>query len=114
MTKQIKAPKKLNNGFELYLEEDKKSINMKVHGKMTLDESLDLLNTSMYNVIKVYDNRTENKHTDEIYERAVQGFSLMIDRFRPEKNFKHTELTNEAILKAENELLSSTESKNIN
>lgn len=138
MDKKIKAPKKLktpryrikSNTRELmfvdralvvgHIKETDK-IQMNVQGNISFEEMLDMLNTAQYQFLeyfetslrtKIKDNEEFNKGRKDIYDRAVWGFSLMIDKFYPEgKDNKFKGLTDRAILKAQDEILLNKQKK---
>ncbi len=93
------------------LKEDKQ-VQMHMHGQWKLEEILDSFNTVQHETLTTF-----SKHKDipeksrpalkkSIYERAVWGFSLMIDKFHPEgKDNRFSKLTDKAILKAQDDVL---------
>lgn len=94
---------------------DKNKVTMSLRGELSLDEMLDLLNTGIYMALNDILSAAETAHKESphkhdfktpIYERAVWGFSLMMDKFHPEmKESKYHGLREEAIMKAEDALL---------
>ena len=103
--------------LNLGLVQDKK-VKMHIAGDFSLDEILDTMNTGLYEILNTYVEYGAHKHNlseedqkklkRDVYERAVFGFSLTIDKFFPEgKDTKFQGLTEEAIMKAQNEILSS-------
>ena len=94
-------------------------VQLNIQGKVSFEESIDMLNTAQYELLKTFLGAIVAKGEDEkefrkkIYDRAVLGFSLMIDKFHPEgKDDKYAGMTNEAVLKAQNALLKERVSKN--
>ena len=100
------------HGIILGYNREDKQVNLSIIGKLSLDELLDIFNTATYELLETFYKRAceKAKHKAqirrEIYNRAVMGFSLMIDKFDPEaKNTRFAKLTDEAILKAQNDIL---------
>lgn len=87
------------------------SIQLNIAGKISFEEMIDMFNNAQYELLHTFFNAAAEGLSDEecakltrdIYDRAVLGFSLMIDRFFPEgKNDKFEGFTNEAIINAQN------------
>ena len=75
---------------------------------------MDLLNTVLYDALEqtveqILHNQPSIDETElrnRLYEQAVMGFSLVMDRFHPEyKEGKFNGLTDEAILRQQTEIL---------
>ena len=91
------------------------AVQLNIQGKISFEEMVDIINTAQYELLATFFNaagkglknkKEEDKLRRDIYDRAVLGFSLMIDKFDPEaKNDKYAGFTNEAIMEAQNELL---------
>lgn len=102
----MKMPKIITIGLE------DQQIQLNIAGKVSIEEGLDMLNNTMYEILETFAKSAIAKGADEaiikkeLYERAVWGFSLIIDQFYPEgKDNKYEGFTNEAIMKAQNDLL---------
>lgn len=90
---------------------DTDKVSLNIVGQVTLEEALDMINTVTYELLDAF-TKTQEKLKPEIYQRAVLGFSLMIDKFFPEGiKTKFNGLTDEAIMKAQNEILLSKQTK---
>ena len=95
---------------------DQKEVKLNIQGNLSLEEVLDMMNTALLELLNTFEymakhkkdlNATQEKNLkEEIYQRAVLGFSLIIDKYYPEgiKN-RFNGLTEEAIMKAQNEIL---------
>jgi len=94
---------------------DEKEVKINLVGKIGLEEALDMLNTTQFELLETFSKQVEtNKDAvkNELYQRAVLGFSLMIDKFYPEGiKSRFNGLTEEAIMKAQNEILLSKQRK---
>ena len=100
---------------------DDKKVKLKVLGGLSFEETMDLLATSQLEILNYFKQHIEeqvaneeelNKGRKEIYDRAVWGFSLMIDQFYPEgKDEKFAGLTDKDILRAQNEVLRDRQKK---
>ena len=92
------------------LDQQANQVQLNIQGKIAFEEVLDMLNTAQSELVNTfYAAASRNPELDakkikkEIYERAVMGFSLMIDKFYPEgKDNKFHNFTNEAIMEAQN------------
>lgn len=95
---------------------NKKDVSLNIQGELSLEEVLDMINTATLELITTFEDNAHQKgelNEDQlkqlkvdIYERAVLGFSLMIDRFHPEGiKSRFNGLTEEAIMKAQDEIL---------
>ena len=82
-----------------------KKVTLKLEGTLGFEESLDMLNTAQFELLTSM-SEMQPHLTKKMYERAVLGFSLMIDKFYPEGvETKFHGLTNEAIIKAQDDIL---------
>jgi len=97
---------------------NKKDVSLNIQGELSLEEVLDMLNTATLELLSTFEGTAvkDKKLKEEqakqlkkdIYERAVLGFSLMIDKYNPEGiKTRFNGLTEEAIMKAQDEILSS-------
>jgi hypothetical protein len=93
--KKIAVDKKnvveINNGILMgYTTKDQ--INTHIVGQLSLDETLDMLNTVQYEFLNTFVKHalekqpqlTEKDIRKQLYDRSVMGYSLMIDRFKDE------------------------------
>jgi transcriptional regulator of heat shock response len=95
------------------MDQETNQVQLNIQGKIGFEEAIDMLNTTQFELINTFFNSIkDNKEIDkdkakrEIYDRAVLGFSLMIDKFLPEaKDDKYAGFTDEAVLEAQNNLL---------
>lgn len=105
----IRQPQVVIIGFDRETQE----IQMNIQGKISFEEMIDMFNTAQYELLATFFNEAsksegvnEKELRRDIYNRAVLGFSLMIDKFDPEaKDDKFAGLTNEAIMEAQNQVL---------
>jgi hypothetical protein len=84
-------------------------------GKVTIDLLMDLSNTLIHDALNQLviaasnsdHGLDENKLRNDLYEKAVMGFSLMLNKFHPSyvNDEKWGGLTTEAILKTQNKIL---------
>jgi len=84
-------------------------------GKVTIDLLMDLSNTLIHDALNQLVEAAvssdhgldENKLRNDLYEKAVMGFSLMLNKFHPSyvNDEKWGGLTTEAILKTQNKIL---------
>lgn len=99
-----------------------KDVNLNIQGQISLEEALDMLNTALYELLQTFEkhandqkkltNHQRKQLKEDIYRRAVWGFSLMIDKYHPNaKKGRFQGLTEEAIMKAQDEILSSKQEK---
>jgi hypothetical protein len=97
----------VDKGFAVGLNK-KDKIKFNLVGEMNIEEFLDMVNTMTYEMLNMVLESlgSSDDVQKQIYQRAVLGFSLMIDKFYPEGvKTKFNGLTEEAILKAQNEIL---------
>ena len=79
-----------------------------VVGESTFEELNNLVYSGIYHLYESAVHNLGEENRKEIYERAVQMFSLLMDKFYPEaKDTKFGILTDEDIKKAEDEKLDS-------
>lgn len=74
-------------------------------GEPSFDETMDDMMSGIYHICQTADMLTNNTQTEEIYKRAVQAFSLVMDKFNPDAKERRAEsaiLTDEEIIAAEN------------
>lgn len=123
-TKRVQIDKKevmrIDKGLIMGLVDDGKKVKVNVVGDLLFEEVLDLTNTALYDLLNHFregvilaEPKTDiTELTKDIYKRAVLGFSLMIDKFYPEgKNDRFGKLTEEAIIKAQNDILKERKNK---
>lgn len=88
---------------------DEKTVKLNVVGSLNIEQVLDMLNTAAYELLETTYKLTDGDKKvikNELYQRAVLGFSLMIDKFHPEGiKTRFNGLTEEAVMKAQNEIL---------
>lgn len=89
---------------------NEKEVSMSVAGELQIEEAMDMLNTvyleTLNAFLKSLPEEKQDKLKKVIYERATWGVSMMLDQFYPEgKKNKFKGLTDEAIIKAQNEVL---------
>ena len=88
-------------------------VQLNIQGRIVFEEMLDMFNTAQYELLTTFFKAVskgdplaeidEKKLKREIYDKAVLGFSLMIDKFLPEaKDDKYAGFTNAAVLEAQN------------
>ena len=92
------------------------NVNLNILGNPSLDQALELLNTAQLQILEefhilatqdIQDPERCEKIREEIWGRANIFAGMMLDKFHPEgKKSKFGGLTDEAILKAQNEILS--------
>lgn len=96
----------------------KDEVKLNIQGNISLEEVLDMINTATLDILQSFEDLAANKSNlneesqkklkEDIYQRAVLGFSLMIDKYHPEGiKTRFNSLTDEAIMKAQDEILSS-------
>ena len=95
---------------------NQKEVKLNIQGDLSLEEVLDMMNTALLELLNTFEHTATNKKDltqaqqkslkEEIYQRAVLGFSLIIDKYNPEGvKTRFNKLTNEAIMKAQDEIL---------
>jgi len=95
-----------------------KQVQVNLQGQLGVDEVLDALHTVEFEMLqhalryatKDIPEKDIEKETakfrDALYDRSVAGYSLMIDRFHPDKKKdKFDGLTDEAIVEAQTRIL---------
>lgn len=96
---------------------NEKDVKLNIQGKLSLDEVLDMINTALLELLTTYEKsviaqhglkgEAQHKAKTDIYERAVMGFSLMIDKYNPEGvKTRFNGLTEKAIMEKQDEILS--------
>lgn len=91
----------MEKGFLVGL--NKENLNIAAVGTLTLDESLEIIYTLLSHTLRTFDYETNHSLTEKIYDKAVEGFSLMIDKFH---QVIPSNLDQErALLELENEIL---------
>lgn len=97
---------------------DKNEVKLNIQGNLSLEEVLDMINTATLDILQSFEDLAANKSNlneqsqkqlkEDIYQRAVLGFSLMIDKYHPEGiKTRFNNLTEQAIMKAQDDILSS-------
>lgn len=77
---------------------------MTVVGKSSFEDMNNLIYSALYHLYESSVKNFGENHRDAIYDRAVQMFSLTIDKFHPDKKEgKYGDLTDEDIKKMEDE-----------
>ena len=108
-TQELKAELALILGLD-----NKNNVKVATAGNVSLDVMMDLLNTVLYDALEqtveqILHNQPSIDETElrnRLYEQAVMGFSLVMDKFHPEyKEGKWSGLTNEAIIRQQTEIL---------
>ena len=85
--KVMEVARGVSAGYRL----DGKTITMSIAGEISLDEVLDLLHTLEYEFLTTFVKNAELQNADvkhikkQVYDRSVMGYSLMIDKFYPQK-----------------------------
>ena len=85
-------------------------IQLNIQGKVNFEEMIDMFNTAQLELLTTFEKSLATKEgvdmklaKRDIYDRAVLGFSLMIDQFLPEgKLDKYAKFTDEAVMEAQN------------
>lgn len=94
-----------------------KTVKLNIQGDLSLEEVLDMMNTALLELLNTFEHTAEHKNNltdtekknlkEEIYQRAVLGFSLIIDKFYPEGiKTRFNNLTEKAVMEAQDEILS--------
>ena len=97
---------------------DKNEVKLNIQGNLSLEEVLDMINTATLDILQSFEDLAADKSNlneqskkqlkEDIYQRAVLGFSLMIDKYHPEGiKTRFNNLTEQAIMKAQDDILSS-------
>lgn len=103
----------MNKSLTISLKDDN-TVTLLVEGELSFEEAMDMVHTAQFDLLNSFERIVIAKNKDvnetqlknDIYDRAVLGFSLMIDKFHPErKKTKFNNLTDEAILEASNRIL---------
>ena len=89
---------------------EKNAIQLNIQGRISFEEMVDMFNTALYELLLTFEKEAgkaegidKKQLKQDVYDKAVLGFSLMVDKFHPEaKNDKYEGFTNEAILEAQN------------
>lgn len=90
--KVMEVARGVSAGYRL----DGKTVTMSIAGEISLDEVLDLLHTLEYEFLTTFVKNAEVQNADvkdfdikkikkQVYDRSVMGYSLMIDKFYPQK-----------------------------
>ena len=104
---------KFKADYGIFIGSKDKEVAMTPIGQSSIEEMNDLIysgllhvyNSAMYNFS---DEDNEDEMREEIYKRAVQMFSLIMDKFHPEaKDKKYGILTDKDIYELENKKLDS-------
>lgn len=96
--------------------QNQNEVKLNIQGNLSLEEVLDMLNTALLELLNTFeqtqlhqkplDKKQQKALKEEIYQRAVLGFSLIIDKYYPEGiKSRFNNLTEEAIMKAQDEIL---------
>lgn len=94
-----------------------KNVKLNIQGELSIEEVLDMLNTTLLEMLNTYEHTAKTRHNltgedekklkEDLYQRAVMGFSLTIDKYHPEGiKTKFNQLTEEAIMEKQDEILS--------
>ncbi len=104
------------------LKEDNQVV-LNLQNEMSLEEVLDMMNTSLYELLNTFEKyaqsqnpkmteKEKKKLKEELYQRAVLGFSLVIDKFHPDgKKSRFEGLTEQAVMEKQNEILMRNKNK---
>ena len=105
---------KQNGILVIGLDQIENAVQLNIQGRITFEEVIDMLNTAQYELLATFLNAASKgdplgppvdfkQLKRDIYDRAVLGFSLMIDKFLPEaKDDKYAGMTDQAVLEAQN------------
>ena len=96
---------------------DDSKVKLNIQGELSIEEVLDMLNTTLLEMLNTYEDAAKSKHNlkeedeknlkQDLYQRAVLGFSLTMDKYLPEGiKTRFNQLTEEAVMEKQNEILS--------